>query len=68
MITSFALFRLATTASFFINEIFNLTKNLKLFGGMFFHSEPLIFIIQVLCFYKFANSFYKVTESQMALT
>ena len=34
---------------------------------MFFYSEPLIFIIQVLCFYKFANSFYKVAESQMAL-
>ena len=26
---------------------------------MFFCSEPLIFIIQVLCLYKFANSFYK---------
>ena len=35
---------------------------------MSFHSEALIFIKQVLCFGKFANSFYKVTESQMALT
>ena len=26
---------------------------------MFFYSEPLIFIIQVLCLYKIANSFYK---------
>ena len=27
---------------------------------MFFYSEPLIFIIQVLYFYKFAKSFHKV--------
>ena len=36
---------------------------------MFLYSETLVFIIQVLCFYKFTNSFYKVrTESQIALT
>ena len=34
----------------------------------FFYSGPLSFIVQVLCFDKFAYSFYKVTESQMALT
>ena len=32
-----------------------------------FYSEPLIYMIQVLCFYKFTNSFYKVRiESQMS--
>ena len=36
---------------------------------MFVYSDLLTFIMQVLCFYKFANSFYKVrTESQVALT
>ena len=35
---------------------------------MFFYSEPLIFIIQDSCFYKFTNSFYKATERQMAKT
>ena len=35
---------------------------------MFFYSEPLFFIIQVLYFDKFGNSFYKVrTESLMVL-
>ena len=28
---------------------------------MFFYSEPFIFITQVLCFHKFASSFYEVT-------
>ena len=63
MITSFVL-RLPNL-SLLMKFLTLITKNSL---GHVFHSEPLIFIIQVLCFYKFTNSFYKVTESQMRFT